>query len=98
MAGKLQHPPSYYLKKLYYDAVIYHSTGLKTALDFVGPDQLLWGTDNPFFPPQEGPQSDALWPSTTKNYDILKDLDPSIQRATLSGNASRLLQIPPLQR
>lgn len=80
MAKKLRHPPSYYLKKLYYDGVIYHRAGLQATMDVVGCDHIMWGTDHPFFPPEEGPRSSAIWPSTVKNYHILEGLDNKVKR------------------
>lgn len=40
----------------------------------------------------QGPRSDALWPSTVKNYEILEGSE--WRDAVLRDNASRLLKIP----
>lgn len=46
---KLPHPPSHYLKKLYYDtALSYHSTSLKCTAALAGPGHMLFGTDCPY--------------------------------------------------
>jgi predicted TIM-barrel fold metal-dependent hydrolase len=42
-------PPSHYLKKHYYDITAsYYPSSLRCALDFVGIDHLLFGTDYPY--------------------------------------------------
>lgn len=41
---RLKLKPSEYLKKLYYDAVIYDSTALRHTIDFAGPDRVMFGT------------------------------------------------------
>ena len=40
---RLKHPPSWYLKRLYYDGVGYHSPALRLAKDFVGADRIMFG-------------------------------------------------------
>lgn len=40
--------PSEFAKKLYYDTTSFFPPALKMAIDFVGSDHLLWGTDDPF--------------------------------------------------
>jgi aminocarboxymuconate-semialdehyde decarboxylase len=94
LAGKLRLPPSEYLKRFYYDAVIYRTSALQAAIGLAGSGRLMFGTDNPFFPPPEGPRSDAEWPSTIKNYAIMTGLDASVREGILRDNASRLLSIP----
>lgn len=41
------HPPSYYLKRLYYDTVCYDVQALRMAYDLAGPERLLYGSDYP---------------------------------------------------
>jgi aminocarboxymuconate-semialdehyde decarboxylase len=48
---KLKHEPSYYLKKLFYDSVCYNESALKCLLSFTSVNNVMFGTDNPFFPP-----------------------------------------------
>ncbi|GMH63516.1 hypothetical protein TL16_g03732 [Triparma laevis f. inornata] len=95
MCDKLEHPPTYYMKKnFYYDSVIYTTPALQSVIDLVGSDKLMYGTDNPFFPPKEGARSDAEWPSTAKNYDAIDGLeDESVKNAIVYGNASKILGI-----
>ncbi|KAI7880325.1 amidohydrolase 2 [Lichtheimia hyalospora FSU 10163] len=71
VSQRLQHPPSHYLKMLYYDAVIYHSTGVKAAADLAGTDRLLFGTDHPFFPPLEQ-QETSRWMSVDSNLNAIR--------------------------
>jgi predicted TIM-barrel fold metal-dependent hydrolase len=44
----LPKPPSFYLKLLYYDALVYHSPALTAAVEFAGASHLMFGTDHPF--------------------------------------------------
>lgn len=46
---KLPNPPSFYLKRHYYDtALSYHPTVLRSTFDFVGADHMMFGTDFPY--------------------------------------------------
>ncbi len=40
--------PSESLKRLYFDAVVYHARALKTVTDLVGAERVAFGTDHPF--------------------------------------------------
>jgi aminocarboxymuconate-semialdehyde decarboxylase len=51
--AKLAEPPSVYVKRLYTDTVSPHALGLKFALDFFGPDHVMYGTDYPCWMPAE---------------------------------------------
>jgi len=42
------HPPSYYMKKLYYDTMVFQPQYLKILIDIVGSDRVMLGTDYPF--------------------------------------------------
>ena len=42
------HPPSYYMKKLYYDTMVFQPEYLKILIDIVGSDRVMLGTDYPF--------------------------------------------------
>ena len=44
---KAPHPPSHYLKRLYYDTVSYEVSVLQMAYDLAGPERLLYGSDYP---------------------------------------------------
>ncbi|KAJ3106354.1 hypothetical protein HDU96_008245 [Phlyctochytrium bullatum] len=71
VAQRLAHSPSDYLKRFYYDAVAYNPVALKCAADLVGAERLLFGTDNPFFPPLDG--SEARWESVDSNLRAIED-------------------------
>jgi len=78
----LSKPPSEYLKMLYYDAIAYHSPALNCAIEFVGADRLLFGTDHPF---------SISDPETL--YKSMGHLSSEIQNAIRSENARRILRI-----
>ncbi|KAI9491935.1 hypothetical protein BDB00DRAFT_789085 [Zychaea mexicana] len=93
VASKLEHPPSHYLKKLYFDAVIYHATGVKATADFVDPSQIMFGTDHPFFPPLES--KDARWMSVDSNLAAISNagLDEPAVAGILGKNALRIFNL-----
>lgn len=93
---KLREPPSAYLKRLYYDAIAYHTPSLRGLIEFVGADRIMFGTDHPFFPPHDPPPDldRALWPSPRENYAAIAGLRPEEQPALLRENARRILALP----
>ncbi|RUS26739.1 putative 2-amino-3-carboxymuconate-6-semialdehyde decarboxylase [Jimgerdemannia flammicorona] len=95
VAEKLQHPPTYYLKRLYYDAVIYHDTGLKATVDLVGADRIMFGTDNPFFPPLKGEKHVTRWMSVDKNIEAVKGVpgEEKVWNGIMGENAVRILNL-----
>ena len=78
------HPPSHYLKLIYFDTVSYHLPALKCALDTIGADHILFGTDAP-----------PLTPLKQRGLDLIDGLELSAddKRKVLSGNAKRLLKL-----
>jgi aminocarboxymuconate-semialdehyde decarboxylase len=46
--GKLPHPPSHYLKKVYVDSVVFSTHQLAALIEAFGNDHVLLGTDYPF--------------------------------------------------
>ncbi len=44
----LHKPFSEYLRMMYFDGVAYHAPSVRCALDLVGPERILFGTDHPF--------------------------------------------------
>ena len=44
----LRKPPSEYLRMMCFDGVAYHAPAVRCALDLVGPERILFGTDHPF--------------------------------------------------
>jgi predicted TIM-barrel fold metal-dependent hydrolase len=93
---KLREKPSVYLKRLYYDAIAYHTPSLRGLIEFVGADRIMFGTDHPFFPPRDPPPDldRALWPSPRENYAAIAGLDAAEQPALLRENAQRILALP----
>ncbi len=49
--ASLQRRPSEYLREIYFDAVVYHKAALQCAVDTVGADRLMFGSDHPFGAP-----------------------------------------------
>lgn len=45
---RLGHRPSEDLSKLYLDAVVYHARALRTTIELVGHEKVMFGTDHPF--------------------------------------------------
>lgn len=89
---KLKKLPSSYLKELYYDSVVYHTSSLRVVEEVTETDsRLMFGTDHPFFPPPSS--NSTLWPSVTKNLDALNALPSSNQ--ILYRNAVDILDITP---
>lgn len=70
--------PSEYAKNLYYDTTSFFAPALRMALDFVGPEHLLWGTDDPFIL------------SDTRHVEDM-NLPPADTARILGGNAARIL-------
>lgn len=50
-----EHPPSYYLKRLYYDSMVFDPLYLRHLVDVVGADRVMLGTDFPFDMGEEDP-------------------------------------------
>ena len=78
----IDHPPSHYLKKVYFDTVSYHLPALRCAFDTMGADRMLFGTDAP-----------PLTPLKQRGLALIDDLElgASDKMKILSGNALRLL-------
>ena len=83
-AGGLHHKPSDYLKRIYYDNLVFTPQQIKVLIDQVGVSQVVVGTDYPF----DMGQYDV--------HDIVNAIeglsDPEREQI-LSGNAMRLLGI-----
>jgi aminocarboxymuconate-semialdehyde decarboxylase len=44
---KIKHAPSHYLKRIYVDTVTYHLPAARLAVDTLGPERVLYGSDAP---------------------------------------------------
>jgi aminocarboxymuconate-semialdehyde decarboxylase len=53
-------PPSAYLKRFYYDSIVYTESALRFLIDTVGIDRVLFGTDWPYDMAQDWPVSWVL--------------------------------------
>ena len=79
---------------IYLDAVIYGEVGLGAAVQAVGVERVLFGTDHPFFPPLEGEEQE--WQSVRTNYDAIKAAfsnDKTAGEQVLGANAIRILKL-----
>src|SRR6185436_1573927 len=82
--GKINKPPTAYLKQLYVDSLVFSSEALRHLVAVCGISQIVLGTDYPF-----------PWTSTAVDHVLgtsaLSDAD---RVAILGGNAAKLLNIP----
>jgi aminocarboxymuconate-semialdehyde decarboxylase len=46
--GSIARPPSAYLRRFYYDSIVYTEPALRFLIDTVGADRVLFGTDWPY--------------------------------------------------
>lgn len=79
-------------ENVYLDAVSYSETGVKAAVDMVGKEKVMFGTDHPFFPPLGEDQEE--WMSVRTNVDAVRAALKTDSRGVdgvLGGNAVRLL-------
>jgi aminocarboxymuconate-semialdehyde decarboxylase len=80
----IKHAPSHYLKMLYLDSACYATPAAKMALETVGPDQFLFGSDSP-----------PMIPLKDKAMQMMKDMNmpPDVYAKVMGGNAARLLKL-----
>lgn len=81
----LAHPPSHYLRRLYFDTVVYDPRELAGLVERYGADHLLLGTDYPYDMGEDDPVGLIC------SVEGLSDDD---RRLILGENAARLLAIP----
>lgn len=83
--AKISRPPSYYLKRMYYDTAICYTSGqLMCTIEAVGEDQILLGTDLPLTNGRIGPCL-ALLASA--------NLSDQVREKIYEGNARRLINL-----
>lgn len=79
-------------ESVWLDAVVYWSTGVRAAVEVVGKDRVLFGTDHPFFPPLE--EGTEEWMSVGTNVEAVKAAfgeDEEGSRGVLGKTAIELL-------
>jgi aminocarboxymuconate-semialdehyde decarboxylase len=76
--------PSEYLRNIYLDTVAYHAPAVKCAIETIGVDRMIFGTDSP--------QLIAL---KQRGLDLIEELGltPSDKQKVLSGTARKLLKL-----
>ena len=92
---RLEHAPSHYLSKLYFDAIGYQAATLRLLIDLVGHERIMFGTDHPFFPPHvANSELDVTdWHSPTAHRALLQELGPEVEAAILYNNAQAVFNI-----
>ena len=81
-------------KNVWLDGVIYSSAGLKAAVEVVGKERVLFGTDHPFFPPLQGDDGEREWLSVGLNVEAVRvafEGDQNGASGVLGVNAMKLL-------
>ncbi len=76
-----EHPPSHYMKRLYYDTMVFQPLYLRHLIEVVGPERVMLGTDFPF----DMSETDPL-----RLLAETGGLD-SDQRAAISGGTAKRL-------
>jgi len=83
-AAKIKFKPSEYLKRIYYDSLVYTPEGLRHLIEEVGVTQVMIGTDYPFDMGSYDPHDQIAG---------VPGLTPQQRDLLLGGNAARLLGI-----
>jgi aminocarboxymuconate-semialdehyde decarboxylase len=80
----ITHPPSHYMKMIHLDSVSYYLPAARCALETVGVDRFVFGTDAP-----------PLTPLKKRGLALIDGLalSPSDKEKVLSGNAKRLMKL-----
>jgi aminocarboxymuconate-semialdehyde decarboxylase len=80
----IKHPPSHYLKMMYLESTCYHAPAARCALDTVGADHFVFGTDAP-----------PLKPLKKAGVEMIRSLKlaPADEAKVFCDNARKLLKI-----
>jgi aminocarboxymuconate-semialdehyde decarboxylase len=80
---------------MYFDAISYDQIALEGLIKMVGSDRIMFGTDNPFFPPLDTTDIfKAQWPSTVKVQECINSLQNHKESQNISYlNAKKLFGI-----
>jgi aminocarboxymuconate-semialdehyde decarboxylase len=84
-AQAIRHPPSEYLKRIWFDSLVYEPEALRRLIDVVGSSQVVVGTDYPF---------DMGHYEIRELVESVPGLGEDERLAILGGNACRLLGLP----
>jgi aminocarboxymuconate-semialdehyde decarboxylase len=82
--GELPHPPTTYLKKIYFDTVVFTPFQLRELVRLFGADHMIMGTDYPFDMGEYDPIGHVA---------SVEEFDAGTVAAIAGGNARRLLGI-----
>jgi aminocarboxymuconate-semialdehyde decarboxylase len=80
----IKHPPSHYLKMMYLESTCYHAPAARCAIDTVGVDHFIFGTDAP-----------PMIPLKRQGLEMMDriGLTPAEREKVMGGNAARLLKL-----
>jgi aminocarboxymuconate-semialdehyde decarboxylase len=80
----IKHPPSHYLEMMYLESTCYHPPAARCAIDTVGADHFLFGTDSP-----------PMIPLKREGLAMMDKigLTPPEREKVMGGNAARLLKL-----
>ena len=81
---QIDKPPSEYLKKLYFDTVVFTEHQLRYLIETWGADHIVMGTDYPF---------DMAEPDPVGHVNSVKGLSDDDKALVMGGNAAALLGI-----
>ena len=82
--GSLPNPPSHYLKKLFFDTVVFTEMQLRHLIEAWGADHILMGTDYPYDMAEEDPVG---------HVDSVQGLSVEDKAKVWGGNAVRLMNL-----
>ncbi|MGV6872038.1 amidohydrolase family protein [Pseudochelatococcus sp. B33] len=77
----IPHPPTTYLKRIYFDTVVFSNEQLEALVRLVGPDHVVMGTDYPYDMADSDPVGHVMGAA----------LDDDVKTAICGGNAMKLL-------
>lgn len=80
----IKHPPSYYLKKIYLESTSYHVPAARCAVETVGADHFIFGTDAP-----------PMFPLKKEGVELIRrlNLPRDEEEKVYAGNARRLVNL-----
>jgi aminocarboxymuconate-semialdehyde decarboxylase len=85
----IKRPPSYYMKKIYYDTMVFGETQLEHLVNLWGADHVVIGTDYPY---------DMGYYKPLDFVNNTKSLARAQKDAIIGGNAAKLLRLKPRKK